>query len=147
MINIVVIISMTASFPLMALLRATNDMPAARMANIIFIFQPIFLEMATCSHQRLRALAFFLFAASCFLVRDIPGRQNTTSGGTAVLLPFIGFTKRNEHRMAFSWLAITQRADLKVNLPSYILRRVISLPAFAIFLIFFHYVVTVRAGC
>jgi hypothetical protein len=127
---------------MMASLRAMYGTAVTLFASIVFIFSPLFLEMATCGHQLLIALAFF-FAANLLLVIEVPGPWNFATYGAATLLLFVGLTMRAELPIAFSWLAFAQRPRTTSTLRWYIrgvvLRSIVCVAAFAIFLIVLHY--------
>jgi hypothetical protein len=127
---------------LMASLRVMYDVPTALLASTIFISSPLFLEMATCGHQLLIALAFF-FAANFLLVLDVPGRWIVVSYGVATALLFVGLTMRAELPLAFSWLAFAQRPRTMLTQRQYILgvisRSIVCVIAFAFFQIVFRY--------
>lgn len=125
---------------LMASLRVMYGVSTALLATAIFIFSPVFLEMATSGHQLLIALAFF-FAANLLLVLDVSGRWRIASYATATLLLFVGLTMRAELPLAFSWLAFAQRPKTMLTQRQYVLgvvsRSIVCVIAFAFFEIVF----------
>jgi hypothetical protein len=129
---------------LMASLNIMYGAPTALLASTIFLFSPLFLEMASSGHQLLIALAFF-FAANFVLLLDVQGWRKTLSYATATLLLFVGLTMRAELPLAFSWLVFAGRPTELMSHRQYFLnviaRSVVCLSSFAIFQIVFHFCV------
>jgi hypothetical protein len=126
---------------LMASLQIMYGAPTALFASTIFLFSPLFMEMATSGHQLLIALAFF-FAANLVLLLDVRGWWKILSYGTASLLLFVGLTMRAELPLAFPWLVFagrpTELSSRRLYIPNVVARSVVCLIAFAIFQTVFH---------
>lgn len=132
---------------MMSSLRIMYGARVALLASIVFMFSPVFLDMATSGHQLLMALAFF-FATNLVLVLDVRGPWKIAAYATASVLLFVGLTMRAELPLAFSWLALAQRSGTTSTLRTYILgvvlRSSVCVVAFAAFLIAFHFGVHTR---
>lgn len=126
----------------MVTLRIAYNTAVALIATCLFIFSPVFLEMATSGHQLLLALAFFL-AANLLLVLDVGRTGAIAAHAAAIVLLFIGLTMRAELPLAFAWLALVRppyrNPTARAFIRAIMTRCIVCVIAFVLFLIVMHY--------